>query len=423
MRHMVLSVIKKIFKGGTKEANPMIAREEKYMAQNYKPIPVVLSRGAGSKLWDTEGNEYLDFLSAYSAVSAGHSNQRLVQVVKDQLDRLDVPSRAFYNDRLGAFAEKLCEFSGMDMMLPMNTGAEAVETAIKAARRWGYRVKKIPENQAKIVVSSGNFHGRTTTIVGFSSDTEYKQDFGPFDNGFEIVPFGNIEALETVLSDPNVCAYMTEPMQGEAGIIIPEKGWLKDVQKLCKKHNVLLILDEIQSGLGRTGKDFAFQHEIEKPDGLILGKALGGGIYPVSAFLARRDVLELFEPGSHGSTFGGNPIAAAIGMEAIDILKEERLSEKSKKQGDYLIAELNKIDSPLIKEVRGSGLWVGVDFDPNKASARIICEMLKEKGILAKETHETVVRFAPPLTITRDEIDLALEKFKETLAEYKHKVA
>ena len=418
---MVLSVIKKIFKGGSKETNPMIAREEKYMAQNYKPIPVILSRGAGSKLWDTEGNEYLDFLSAYSAVSAGHSNQRLVQVVKDQLDRLDVPSRAFYNDRLGVFAEKLCEFSGMDMMLPMNTGAEAVETAIKAARRWGYRVKKIADNKAKILVSSGNFHGRTTTSVGFSSDAEYKQDFGPFDTGFEIVPFGDIQTLETALSDPNVCAYLTEPMQGEAGIIIPEKGWLKEVQKLCKKHNVLLILDEIQAGLGRTGKDFAFQHEIEKPDGLILGKALGGGIYPVSAFLARRDVLELFEPGSHGSTFGGNPIAAAVGIEAIDILKEEKLSEKSKKQGDYLIAELGKIETPMIKEVRGAGLWVGVDFDPSKASARVICEMLKEKGVLVKETHETVVRFAPPLTITREEIDFALEKFKEAIEEYEHK--
>ncbi len=414
---MVLSVIKKLFKAEKKEKNAMIVREEKYMAQNYKPIPVILSRGAGTKLWDTDGNEYLDFLSAYSAVSAGHSNQRLVQVLKDQLDRLDVPSRAFYNDRLGVFAEKLCEFSGMDMMLPMNTGAEAVETAIKAARRWGYRVKKISHEKAKILVSSGNFHGRTTTIVGFSSDEEYKQDFGPFDGGFQIVPFGDLEALETALSDPNVCAYLTEPMQGEAGIIIPEKGWLKAAQKLCKKHNVLFILDEIQSGLGRTGKDFAFQHEIEKPDGLILGKALGGGIYPVSAFLARKDVLDLFEPGSHGSTFGGNPIAAAIGIEAIDILKEERLSERSKKQGDYLLAELKKIENDGIKDVRGSGLWIGVDFDPARISARDVCERLKEKGVLAKETHETVVRFAPPLTISREEIDSALEKFKETLLE------
>lgn len=415
---MVIQAIKKIFKKKpTANSNPYIAREERYMAQNYKPIPVVLGRGFGSKLWDTDGNEYLDFLSAYSAVSAGHSNARIMQAMKDQLDRLDVPSRAFYTDRLGEFAEKLCNFTGMEMMLPMNTGAEAVETAIKAARRWGYRIKKIPKNQAVILVSSGNFHGRTTTVVGFSSDEEYKADFGPFDPGFKEVPYGDLDALDKALADPNVCAYLTEPMQGENGIIIPPKGWLRDVQKLCRKHNVLLILDEIQTGMGRTGKDFAFQHEIDKPDGLILGKALGGGIYPVSAFLAGRDVLSLFEPGSHGSTFGGNPIACAIGIEAIDILKEDKLAEKSQKLGLYLLEQLRAIDNDAIRECRGAGLWIGVDFDPAKVSARAVCERLKEKGVLAKETHETVVRFAPPLTITREEIDFALEKFKETLNE------
>lgn len=415
---MVLQKIKDFFKKDTVNTNPYIAREEKYMAKNYKPIPVVLGRGAGSKVWDTDGNEYLDFLSAYSAVSAGHSNPRILQAMKDQLDRLDVPSRAFYNDRLGEFAEKLCNFTGLDMMLPMNTGAEAVETAIKAARRWGYRVKKIPENQAVILVSEGNFHGRTTTIVGFSTDEEYKKDFGPFDGGFRAVPYGDLKALEAALADSNVCAYLTEPMQGENGIIIPEKGWLKEVQKLCKKHNVLLILDEIQTGIGRTGKDFAFQHEIDKPDGLLLGKALGGGIYPVSAFLARKDVLELFEPGSHGSTFGGNPVAAAIGIESLDILKEEKLAEKSFKQGNYLIDELNDIrllTDGAIMDVRGSGLWVGVEFDPMKISARDFCERLKEKGVLAKETKATVVRFAPPLTISLEELDYALDKIRETL--------
>lgn len=417
---MVLKKIKKLFKKEEKNSNPFIAREEKYMAQNYKPIPVVLGRGAGSKVWDTNGNEYLDFLSAYSAVSAGHSNSRILQAMKDQLDRLDVPSRAFYNDRLGEFAEKLCNFTGMDMMLPMNTGAEAVETAIKAARRWGYRVKRIPKDMATILVSEGNFHGRTTTIVGFSTDEEYKSDFGPFDNGFKAVPYGDLEALDKALSDPNVCAYLTEPMQGENGIIIPERGWLKNVQKLCKKHNVLLILDEIQTGIGRTGRDFAFQHEIDKPDGLLLGKALGGGVYPVSAFLARRDVMELFEPGSHGSTFGGNPVAAAIGIEALDILREEKLADKSFRMGNYLIDELTDIkgdaDGAII-EVRGAGLWVGVEFDPNRISARQFCELLKQKGVLAKETKKTVVRFAPPLTISREEIDFALEKIRETLTE------
>lgn len=393
-----------------------INREKQYLAYNYHPLPVVLERADGCWVWDVEGNKYLDFLSAYSAMSAGHLNKRIQNALIQQLGTLGVPSRAFYTDKLGAFAEKLCKLSGMDKMLPMNTGAEAVETAIKAVRRWGYHNKNIPQNQAKILVSSGNFHGRTTTIVGFSSDEEYKSGFGPFDGGFEVIPYGDLDALEEAVKDPNVCAYLTEPMQGEAGIVMPPKGWLKKAQEICKTHNVLLILDEIQSGLGRTGKDFAFQYEIDAPDGLILGKALGGGVYPVSAFLASSDIMDVFDPGSHGSTFGGNPIAAAIGMEALDIMEDEQLTQKSLELGNYLKAELQKIESPCIRDIRGAGLWIGMDIDPAQKSARKICETLKEKGILCKETHETIVRFAPPLTITKEEIDWALERVKDVLS-------
>ncbi len=392
-----------------------IDREKKYLAYNYHPLPVVLQRAEGCWVWDVDGNKYLDFLSAYSAMSAGHLNVRIQEALVKQLGTLGVPSRAFYTDKLGEFAERLCSLTGLEKMLPMNTGAEAVETAIKAARRWGYRHKNIPKDQAKILVSSGNFHGRTTTIVGFSSDEEYKADFGPFDGGFDIVPYGNLEALERAMT-PDVCAYITEPVQGEAGIVMPPKGWLKKVQEICKKHNVLFILDEIQSGLGRTGKDFAFQHEIDAPDGLILGKALGGGVYPVSAFLASAEIMDVFEPGSHGSTFGGNPIACAIGLEALDIMKDEKLTERSAELGEYIKDELRKINSPYVREVRGAGLWIGVDIDPAQISAREICEQLQGKGILCKETHETIVRFAPPLTITKDEIDWALERVRSVLS-------
>ncbi len=400
-----------------------ISREEAYLAYNYHPLPVVLNKAEGVWVWDVEGNKYLDFLSAYSAVSAGHVNPRLKKALVDQLETLDVPSRAFYTDKLGLFAEKLCKVTGMDKMLPMNTGAEAVETAIKAARRWGYMHKYIAKDQAKILVSSGNFHGRTTTIVGFSSDKEYKENFGPFDGGFIETPYGDIAAFEKLAADPNVCAYITEPMQGEAGIIIPPKGWLTGIQKICRKYNVLFICDEIQSGMGRTGKDFAFQHEIDKPDGLILGKALGGGIYPVSAFLARNDVMEVFNPGSHGSTFGGNPLAAAIGIEALDIMADEKLSERSAELGAYVVDELKKIETNLITEIRGAGLWIGIDINPDLASARAICEELKTRGLLCKETHETVVRLAPPLTITKDDIDWALGHIREVIALMEQKAA
>lgn len=393
-----------------------IALEKKYLAYNYHPLPVVLNKAEGIWVWDTDGNKYLDFLSAYSAVSNGHLNARIKKALMDQMELLDVPSRAFYTDKLGAFAEAVCKVTGMDKMLPMNTGAEAVETAIKAARRWGYDVKKIAKDKARIIVCNENFHGRTTTIVGFSSDEAYKRGFGPFDNSFDIIPFGDSAALETAIT-PETCAFLVEPMQGEAGINIPPKGWLKQVQEICKKNNVLLILDEIQTGIGRTGKNFAFQHEIDKPDGLLLGKALGGGIYPVSAFLARTDVMDVFDPGSHGSTFGGNPIAAAIGLEAIKILEEEKLAERSAELGNYLKEQLEAINSPLVTEVRGSGLWVALDIDPAKATARSVCENLQHKGLLCKETHETVVRFAPPLTIEKQDIDWAVGKVREVLEE------
>ncbi|HNQ91321.1 MAG TPA: ornithine--oxo-acid transaminase [Alphaproteobacteria bacterium] len=394
----------------------IIDRENRFMARNYHPLPVVLARGEGVWVWDTDGNKYLDFLSAYSAVSAGHSNPRILNAMMKQAQTLDVPSRAFHTEILGQFVEQLCVVTGMDKALPMNTGAEAVETAIKAARRWGYRVKGIAKDKAQIIVAEHNFHGRTTTIVGFSSEPLYRDGFGPFPDGFDIIPYGDADALEAAIT-PDTCAFLVEPIQGEAGIIVPPGGFLKRAQEICKKNDVLFILDEIQTGMARTGKDFCYQHEIDKPDGLTLGKALGGGVYPVSAFLARKDVMDVFEPGSHGSTFGGNPIAASIGLEALAIMKDEKLSERSHELGEILKSKLNALQSPLIKEVRGKGLLIGMEIDPAHARARTVCEKLKERGLLCKETHETTVRFAPPLIITRDEIDWAVEQVAETLTE------
>lgn len=391
-----------------------IDRENKYMAKNYKPLPVVLTRGEGVWLWDIEGNKYLDFLSAYSAVSGGHHNQRIIKALTSQLDRLDVPSRAFYNDKLGEFAEELCTFTGLDKMLPMNTGAEAVETAIKAVRRWGYRVKGIPKDKARIIACHGNFHGRTTAIIGFSSDDDYRDGFGPFTGGFDLIPYGDVAALEAAIT-PETCAFLVEPIQAEVGIKVPPKGWLKAVQDVCRKNNVLLVLDEIQTGMARTGQHFCYQHEIDKPDCLTLGKALGGGIYPVSAFLARKDVMDVFNPGSHGSTFGGNPIAAAIGIEAIRQIREEKFAERSAALGNYLKDRLMAIQSPLVKEVRGMGLLIGLEIDSDYSLARPVCEKLKEKGLLCKETHETVIRFAPPLIISKEEIDWAVEQVSDVL--------
>ncbi len=393
-----------------------IAREALVCPPTYFPLPVVLSKGKGAWVWDTKGKKYLDMMTAYSAVSFGHCNPRLLKVFTQQAKKLAVTSRAFYTDQLAPFLEKACELSGFDMAIPMNTGVEAVETAVKVARRWGYEVKGIPENQAEIIVAKNNFHGRTTTVISFSSEPLYQKDFGPLTPGFKIIPFGDAKALEEAIT-PNTCAFLVEPIQGEAGIIVPPKGWLTDIRRICTEKNVLLILDEVQSGLGRAGKMFAFQHENIKPDGLILGKALGGGILPVSLFLSRRDILSLMTPGSHGSTFGGNPLASAVAHEALCLLEEEHLDQRSAELGTYMITRLQNIKSPLIKEVRGKGLWVGVDFHKHLVGAREVCEQMRLKGVLSKDTHESVVRFAPPLTISREEIDFGLDVFEDSLKE------
>lgn len=391
--------------------SPIILKEEKVCAHNYHPLPVVLTKGLGCKLWDENGKEYLDFMSAYSAVSMGHSHPELLKVMAEQASKLAIVSRAFHTNTLAPFLEKLCQITGLDMALPMNTGAEAVETAIKAARRYGYDVKGIESGKAEIIVSKNNFHGRTTTIVGFSSDAGTRRGFEPFAPGFVPIEFGDFEALERAIT-PNTCAFITEPMQGEAGIIIPPKGWIKKAHELCKKHNVLFILDEVQTGMGRTGKNFAFEHEIEKPDGLILGKALGGGLFPVSAFVARQEVMDVFDYGSHGSTWGGNPLASAIGLKSLEILESENLAAQSQEKGAYLQQKLKDMNSPYIQEIRGSGLWVGVEVYAEKISGREICLKLMEAGVLSKETHENVIRFAPPLIITKAEIDEAVEKLQ-----------
>ncbi len=390
--------------------------ENKYCAPNYHPLPVVLARGEGAFVWDETGKKYLDMMSAYSAVSHGHANPRLVKVLKEQAETLSIVSRAFYTSNLGEFLQRACELTGQDMALPMNTGAEAVETAVKAARKWGYEVKGIAPDKAEVIACSGNFHGRTTTIISFTDEAEYQKNFGPLTPGFKIVPYGDANALEQMITE-NTAAFLVEPIQGEGGIVIPPAGYLKACQEICRKHNVLLIADEIQTGLGRTGRLLACQHEDVVPDGLILGKALGGGILPVSMFLARQDVMNVFTPGTHGSTFGGNPLGAAIGLEALNILVDEKLPERSQELGDYLVAELSKNGSPLIKEIRGRGLFVGIDIDPALGSAREICEELMERGLLSKETHETVVRLAPPLVITREEIDWAVLQIAEVLQE------
>ncbi len=399
-----------------------IEREKRYLAYMYNPLPIVLNRNDGVWMWDTEGNKYLDFLGAYCSASFGHRNPRILKALTDQLEKMDVPARAFHTDKLGEFAEALCKFTGMDMVQPMNSGAEAVETGIKAARRWGYDVKKIPKDKARIIVCQGNFHGRTTMIVSFSSDEDYKRGFGPFDGGFDIIPYGDVEALKKAIT-PNTCAFLLEPIQGEGGILVPPEGYLREVQAVCKKNNVLLLLDEIQTGMGRTGKDFCFQYEIDRPDGLMLGKALGGGVYPVSAFLATREVMNVFQPGSHGSTFGGNPVASALGLESIRLLQEEKLSERSAELGAYLIKKLKALNSPFIGEVRGKGLLVGMEIDSQHATAREVCELLMHKGILSKETHDTVIRFSPPLTIEKKELDWTVERVAEVLREMEEEKA
>jgi ornithine--oxo-acid transaminase len=396
--------------------NDRIGLEARYCAQNYHPLPVVLTRAEGAYVWDENGKKYLDMMSAYSAVSHGHGHERLVNVVKEQIERLNIVSRAFYTDKLGPFLERACTLTGQDMALPMNTGAEAVETAIKAARKWAYTVKGVPKDQAEIIACTGNFHGRTTTVVAMSDEPQYKEGFGPFPPGFTLVEFGNIDALSAAITD-NTAAFLVEPIQGEGGIIVPPTGYLRAAEALCREKNVLLITDEIQTGLGRTGKLLACEHEDVRPDGLILGKALGGGIFPVSMFLAKREVMEVFRPGDHGSTFGGNPLAAAIGLEALNILVEEDLPGHSATMGAYMMQKLSDIRTPLIKDIRGKGLFIGVEIDPALATAREVCERLMSRGLLSKETHEVVVRLAPPLIIGQEEIDWAVTQIREVLAE------
>ena len=396
--------------------NSRIELEQRYCAQNYLPLPVVLTRGEGVFVWDDEGNKYLDMMSAYSAVSHGHANPRLVKVAQEQVARLNIVSRAYHTDNLGPFLQRACELTGMDMALPMNTGAEGVETALKAARKWAYEVKGVAPDAAEIIACTGNFHGRTIAVIAMSDEEQYRRGFGPFPPGFILAEYGNLQSLEDKIT-PNTAAFLVEPVQGEAGIVVPPAGYLKACEQLCRKHNVLLIADEIQTGLGRTGKLLACEHDGVKPDGLILGKALGGGILPVSLFLARREVMSVFTPGDHGSTFGGNPLAAAVGLEALNILVEDDLSACSASMGDYMLKKLRKLDSPMIKDVRGLGLFIGVEIDPALSTARDVCERLMQRGILSKETHDTVVRLAPPLTISRSEIDWALDQIDAVLAE------
>jgi ornithine--oxo-acid transaminase len=382
--------------------------EEQYGAKNYHPLPIVLSKGEGVWVEDPDGNRYMDMLSAYSALNQGHRHPRIIQALKDQADKITLTSRAFHNDKLGLLYERLAKLTHKDMILPMNTGAEAVETAIKAIRRWSYDVKKVPIDEAEVIVASGNFHGRTTTIISFSSDAEYQRGFGPLTPGFKIIPYGDLDALKGAIT-ANTAAFLVEPIQGEAGIVIPPEGYLASAFELCKKNNVLFVADEIQTGLGRTGQLFACDWEDVTPDVYIIGKALGGGVIPVSAVAANKEILGVFEPGSHGSTFGGNPLGSAVAVAALDVIEEEGLVQRSRELGEYFLNELLKIENPSIKEVRGRGLFIGVELT---TKARPYCEKLMELGLLCKETHENTIRFAPPLVITKEELDWAIERIR-----------
>jgi ornithine--oxo-acid transaminase len=396
--------------------NDFVRLEDEYGANNYHPLDVVIQRGEGVWVWDTEGNKYLDFLAAYSAVNQGHAHPAIRKVLIEQSARVTLTSRAYRTDQLGPLYKTLHDLTGYEKVLPMNTGAEAVETAIKAARKWGYKKKGVAEGQAEILVFDGNFHGRTTTIVGFSSEDQYRDGFGPFTPGFKMLPYGDIEAIRQAMN-PNVVAVLIEPIQGEAGIIIPPVGYLEQIQALCREHNVLFIVDEIQSGLGRTGTLFAFQHENVRPDMVIIGKALAGGFYPVSGVLADDDVMSVYEPGDHGSTFGGNPLGAAIAREALRVLIDEKMVDRSAELGEYFLAKLKTIESRWIKEVRGRGLWIGVELVTEAGGARRFCEALAEKRLLCKETHANIIRFAPPLVITREDLDWAFERVVEVFRE------
>ena len=393
----------------------LIKKELIFGPDNYKPLPVVLSKAKGVWAWDVNDKKYLDMMSGYSAVSHGHAHPKLLKVFHEQSSKLSLTSRAFYTDTLGPYLETITKLSNFDMALPMNSGAEAVETSIKASRRWAYRTKNVESNKAEIIVADGNFHGRTTTIISFSSDSNSKDDFGPHTPGFVSVEYGSSEAIEKAINK-NTAAVLIEPIQGEGGIIVPPENYLPKVREICTEHNVLMIMDEIQSGLGRTGKMFAFQHSNIQPDGLILGKALGGGFMPVSCFLSSKEVMHWMNPGSHGSTFGGNPLAAAIAKRSLELLEEENLIENSRVMGDFFKESLIDMNSPVIKEVRGKGLWLGVEIDPNLISGKELSEIFLKEGILCKETHETTIRFAPPLVIKKEEIEWALKIIKKVFS-------
>lgn len=393
------------------KSQTIINLTEKYGAHNYHPLPIVISKAEGVWVENPEGSKFMDMLSAYSAVNQGHRHPKIIQALKKQADRVTLTSRAFHNELLGPWYEKITTLSKKEMALPMNTGAEAVETAVKAARRWSYDVKGVPENQAEIIACIGNFHGRTMTAVSLSSEEEYKRGFGPMLPGIKLIPYGDLEALAQAIS-PNTAAFLIEPIQGEAGIIVPPAGFLKQAFDLCKKNNVLFIADEIQVGLGRTGKMFACDWEAVDPDMYILGKALGGGVFPISCVVSSKDILGVFNPGSHGSTFGGNPMACAVSLAALEVTEEEKLADRSLELGEYFLNKLREIDNPMIKEVRGKGLFIGVEL---REPARKYCEKLKEQGLLCKETHETVIRFAPPLIITKSELDWAFDRIKNVL--------
>jgi len=388
--------------------------EEKYGAHNYHPLDVVIEKANGVWVWDVDGNKYLDCLAAYSAVNQGHCHPRIIKVMKEQAEKVTLTSRAFRNDQLPLLCKELCDLTGYEMMLPMNSGAEAVETALKAVRKWGYKIKGVEENKAEIIACTNNFAGRTISIVSFSTEEQYKDGFGPLTPGYKIVKFGDIEELKKSIT-PNTVGFLIEPIQGEGGVIVPPEGYLKSAYEICKTHNVKMIADEIQSGLGRSGKLFAYEYEGIKPDVVTIGKALSGGCYPVSAVLSSKEILGVFKPGDHGSTFGGNPLGAAIARESIKVLIEEGLIEKSYELGNYFRRKLNEIKTDIVKEIRGKGLFIGVELKPEAGGARQYCESLKKLGVLCKETHENVIRFAPPLVITKEEIDWALEKVEKVI--------
>jgi ornithine--oxo-acid transaminase len=392
----------------------LIKLAETHSAHNYHPLPVVLSRGEGVWVWDVEGRKFMDMLSSYSALNQGHLHPKIIQAAKDQMDTLTLTSRAFHNDRFGTFCELICDVADQESVLLMNTGAEAVETAIKAARKWGYQVKGVAEDKAEIIVCENNFHGRTTTIVGFSSEDQYRRGFGPYGPGFKMIPYSDVEALKAAIT-PNTVGFLVEPIQGEAGIIVPHKGFLKEVAEVLKAENVLLMLDEIQTGLGRTGKLFCYEHDGVRPDILIVGKALGGGVFPVSGMLARKEIMDVFTPGDHGSTFGGNPLACAVGAAALRVIVDEDLPSKAFESGTYFMERLGKIRSDHVKEIRGKGLLIGIEIKETSGTARPFCENLMSLGILAKETHHQVIRFAPPLVISREELDWAIERIEKAL--------